>query len=1805
MPRKPGKPNTFVKGMKTDVDPALQAKESYKFAQNIRLTSHEGNNVGAQPYESDSEVLNLIPGDISVAKNVGSTFGYSTDGGINFFTTQFYEPDAGDLIEGTYLGWYLGFNPGSPEDINMPLLSQAVQSGDLNPNEMLPAPVFVANGSDVYSLEDWNMTLSVVLTLNDDTKIAGKVSVADAYVYTNAATSSTAMTSLSTIIASAINGETFYVWDGTTDLETFLDSEPADDWEQVSIACFSVPDEQDFASNYAEMWSGSNSYYFINTTNASNHVKYMEIDYIGEYVVGSTLLQWYYTVLIFLRTAYPTQDLTYLQQESWAYAEWILAQDFQIQSQEQSDIVILSAEQEGAGETIVTPYPLYNQEVINFADLEGVDVTDAPSGIYGIEILGTYAFSDYLVIMGKWPLISYVQGTASTAITESVGGLQFDAGDIGDVVLKVKTNHKGEITDMNGNLGAFTIYYIGDLSFKSMSKLKITGAEENPLTRRIYFTDGKSPLKSMNVGLPAATYAEYTTRPDFFNLFSPAVFGELKVTGMQEGGALDSVGHSYCYRYKTVDGRLSQTSVLTNPASLPVTGKSVEYSFTKGGSVGTSTGKSIIGQITKCDARYSKVQIIHLAVLPDGPAEIAEVIGEFPIPSADANGNNTVEWIHTGTENIDEELNLAELATQGVVWDTCQALETKDNRLFCGNLSGDESLIINTDFTVASYDSENRHHSYDSGNPNLYHDLMYSSSGVDYSQGSTQGHIYESQNPTSGLYNDTNIDSNNGGNYGSPTKFYRYIRKCSWNSDTQEFVDDTTAYHDVPKNVFAGNACEFYSGYSQDTMWKRGVWGAESKYFQSRIPEGEENAGEYEGVRVTFRVLGSHWDDPAPPLNLDETGLNASGGLKAAPPYYRVSADGDTDNFYANYTNPIYNSNYVGYRRGEVYRFGILFFDKSGSPLFVKRIGDIRMPEHSTEYIVPKYGTNGEVNGCSQPWPYYFQTARDEKDQGFSSWHDAYKEDENQIDFFMQPYNNMVEGYEYDTDWQAANPDQVEAGNSAGYSPLREYHPQVLAVGGYNRWKSGNKDGVKGGIVYPYFEVKLSTKTSRNIGGYSIVRVNRDVDNRTIVTSGLLSRAVNFDWQSKYNVDNGGTWAELHGMTDTLGPDPQGNFTRMHQYVGLEANVLNGGNTSMYGPSSLDGQITLNSSTNSSPSVDMWKQGDDIDDVGAQPSNVYTLDSPDVTNNDDFSLGFTAGDRLKLVEAAYCHKQNSGNIASAGYSSTDAMIQAAMFWCDRAKRPDATYDTWYPSGGYYWWGRAPQSRDMFGCYVDKPYLQDDPIAYGGESIDSGGWSHIGVGFTAGSTNYGDNGYEPGMENDLGTGDVWQNWGPDQQSQVQLHPFLYTKYYNKRIPGYPFYGMPRVDWVNSNDNVSVGTAVLTSTAATSTDSNWMGDAEDNHYSSNYYFYGENYDPDGGGDVGDVPSAFVPRASGLPISGFYSSIGRLDFGENSSHGTGSGSQDQKYYPESKITYAKVVGPGESVSAAQLASPTDFKNQTIWQAPNLLGYYKWRFPFLTNRDIYGGPHNRAGSISGNKKIVFSLPKACAIPITRHMINYYNYPEKVHRAMSARHEIASPSFFNETGNARLAPETQIASISKKQSLQSMYGGYDISAWSKNAFRTTGHYRAVQNNITQDVSGAVQHIGHWGANKVFGGDTFICNYSVKKGKMRETGEEFIDNCRGGHAFTCPIETETNIDLTHGLRFYNNGASIPSEILDDNHYNEAYDGENNSMDYRTKNVDFMEVSHWPSTIAWSEPKKPGEIEDSYSIFPVNQIKDLD
>lgn len=116
---------------------------------------------------------------------------------------------------------------------------------------------------------------------------------------------------------------------------------------------------------------------------------------------------------------------------------------------------------------------------------------------------------------------------------------------------------------------------------------------------------------------------------------------------------------------------------------------------------------------------------------------------------------------------------------------------------------------------------------------------------------------------------------------------------------------------------------------------RRGIFGAESKYFNTPLPEDSESAGEYEGVRVTFRVLNDQTPQVHPnvltkPLEIDNNAklieTQGSHPYYAQGQYYSVSAG--ATNFYDTYANPVYNSNYVGYRRGEIYRFGIVFMIK-------------------------------------------------------------------------------------------------------------------------------------------------------------------------------------------------------------------------------------------------------------------------------------------------------------------------------------------------------------------------------------------------------------------------------------------------------------------------------------------------------------------------------------------------------------------------------------------------------------------------------------------------------------------------------------------------------------------------------------------------------------------------------------------------------------------------------------------------------------------------------------------------------------
>jgi hypothetical protein len=67
--------------------------------------------------------------------------------------------------------------------------------------------------------------------------------------------------------------------------------------------------------------------------------------------------------------------------------------------------------------------------------------------------------------------------------------------------------------------------------------------------------------------------------------------------------------------------------------------------------------------------------------------------------------------------------------------------------------------------------------------------------------------------------------------------------------------------------------------------------------------------------------------------------------------------DTDTGNnpSYKNFASPYIRATLAGYTRGEIYRFGIQFYDLKGRPYYTKWIADIRMPEIIEGYDITRY----------------------------------------------------------------------------------------------------------------------------------------------------------------------------------------------------------------------------------------------------------------------------------------------------------------------------------------------------------------------------------------------------------------------------------------------------------------------------------------------------------------------------------------------------------------------------------------------------------------------------------------------------------------------------------------------------------------------------------------------------------------------------------------------------------------------------------------------------------------------------------
>ena len=1851
--RKPGKPNTFGKGMMMDMDPLLQPKESYRYAKNIRLNSYVGKNISVQPYDSDKLALSLGSGQITtfetstisdivnwqaVSDEIYTNwsqltwqafFDYITNASFGLDLEEFFtsgalsdnynltgSPSPAYVMIGDYVspGNYYDDLSQDSEISNLQLLPAFTEGGYyinfynlfLENNTTLPLTT-VASGVEDNNADGVGLTFTVTLTLSDENTEVIDVEVPPFAEITDA-----------------------------TQNPLYFESIIAN---QITLA------DNDISATVNTSSGGNNLWAFSTTTEIT--VTSVNIVVNGDIAISTAIDN--FAIENTWRNewiAYDTVDSDYYADEGilWEF----MTEEIGTYFSERINSYVNSVD--GVNDTFaIENFQLLQQDTTTDAsDLSDVVISK------GMQILGSYAFSDYLVILGTWPEQENITGYKT------------------DFVIKTSQQKDGTLTSA-GQQGLYQLFFVGNLGFENKKKLKVVGAEENEHVRRIYFTDGDIPLRTMNVGANPSIYSQYTNDPGYFDLFVETKVSIPKVTGFVDGGNLESIGHSYAFRYKTLDGRLSRISPVSNPASLPVSGSAQPAPFTKGGNPGVNTSKSITGVIENLDTRYPYVEMIHIPYIGGAPG-VAQVFATIPVPV----GQTTLSWTHTGTEIVREEIIALEFGADYVSWDTCKALEIKDNRLFVGNLKG-VAESVPTDFTVASYNSWNQHHSYESGNPDLYSDLLYSIAGISYNANGEDADYHSPQ-------------TENYGKYTKPNGYdpYRYIQGPTEAEGEQNGLYQSSL--SAPEYWTAENTAP------QPYSVRRGIFGAESKHFRTPL----EN-GEFEGVRVTFRVLGSEPDDVLPvELDSQDKLISTGSEIAARPPFYRVEKNQETGGYYANYANPMYNSNYVGYRRGEIYRFGLLFYDKKGSPMFVKRIGDVRMPEHSTEYIVPSF-SGSSVNGFDMKWPYYYQTSRSNLDGGFVDWPSPTWDEEN----YIKPYSQHDKG-----------------------------------------------EGQKACVLYPYFEVKLSSETCKKISGYSIVRVERTPENRTISTSGVLQRAVKY-----CDNDPNSVWND-NSQTDDQAGDLEWKGANRAGMAGRFGNYHN----SIFTPTIQDycshiyGHAAVNFTENSStqvytPGAFTTLFGDDTPLIGGNKhwshSNIFTMDSPDAIINSDFNLNFSSGDRIKITEQRYCIKQSLKN---GGYTDNRWPHFFNMYLSDGyygglagSSRPDMYM--------------GPQFVSLFACQIDPELLKGEDIYYFQEETTTaeeeltvqnfGGWKHklspvnkwstdwecdfntfdvLWRRFTGYQPNggYSDANLEDALNESLGNGWVDTDDEPSIHDDLSgdVHLGIYTKYYSKRIGAYPMYGMARPDW-NKYDYGQVGEGrnfnttggggagdagglgfgmntrdwkfniaerwmypnftALAAWKATDINpySNEIDTTNDNtavnsslslsgdeHYlwyaggERQWDFYGDDEGYESGARATNVMPDIFANAG---LDGTINAPGeRLDTWWGSSVPSG---DLNPYWKESRIFHAQIVSPGQEISETTLGSDRPYRNATMWHDPhrqNVIFSLNSTSKNMRNHSLGGNTGGTSDNLSeetttysesradfslGHKTIVMSLPHHAMLPITRHCLQANNWRERVYYqfggpnilgfknndemsigdwqdftggysgyrwACGADHEqfsemgptglagsgASGATQFGKTGRGNIwsvdSPEVTMASIVKNHNAGTLYGGNTNLAFAKNTFVSTGSFRQVNQVEAFDGSGN-------NGLPVFGGDTFIANFSLKKVHNPDTDSEYSD--RGVlTAYTCPVETETNLDLRHGYFFGSDTQNIAKQIPDDTGayaYNTSYDAENKIQVFSPKPFGFVEIDHWPSTVAFSDPKNTGDVLDNYSVFPVNQLKDLD
>jgi hypothetical protein len=684
-------------------------------------------------------------------------------------------------------------------------------------------------------------------------------------------------------------------------------------------------------------------------------------------------------------------------------------------------------------------------------------------------ILGWGYYNDNLVLIS----------CNETSNSENPSGEEGFVWDAKYIYLNDTTN---SIENIDGDYlnPAYHLKYAGKLNLSRQHAISkhLKCRYESADTVRIVWTDWHNNLRNMNIADPQV----WATVEELLSYLPAHLPQKPIVTNIINGGSIPSGKIQYFYKLFTNQGAESSYSPLSNLLILTSAGGTNFGDPGNPPSGSTAIGKSVQITYSGLDTNYDTIRVGYVIYqTPDFPE--AFFFDEKPIPD-----DGVLVLVHNGNENDIPLGSATEIGNLNRPPEIFKTIDVVRNRLFAANAKT-KYFDLDGEFDSRVY--------------------RYNSSQI------------------ANLYNSTDT-------YGTPSVQIDYtnpIPTITIEGTTYTPATQQEAYQiltqDIPDTFDLINPFNDENPDVSINPLSNGNWIANSQYkYQS---DGVTIGGSGPNISYEFTYV----------TNTAHTGNTYLRGPVTINPridtngnYISELSDGYTymggnNNYFQSHKSPVFETLFTGYSRGEVYRFGILFYDIYGYPSYVNWIGDIKFPfanDNNGDFGLTEPTSNTILSG-----PAFIVIPDPERMPGDWDMFNAFAY--NSIEFSFQPSGTIFFTWN-PTPSNNDIPGFVAEFNANNTGGLTAYDPGdgsiIIQGANVNQDMQIFADGIPfivpsqfehytfaaptNDVVLKQLGIKFSLDTSTDqfqaistkISGWSFVRVRRTLENKTKLGTGYL-----------------------------------------------------------------------------------------------------------------------------------------------------------------------------------------------------------------------------------------------------------------------------------------------------------------------------------------------------------------------------------------------------------------------------------------------------------------------------------------------------------------------------------------------------------------------------------------------------------------------------------------------------------------------------------------------------------------------------